>query len=141
MGKATKISIIYLASLLVFSIIFSALNFYKIFIPFFGGNTIELRPMMLVTVIGGIVALKLTVSARALKIFLLIYSCLWLIRYLVLYIALHTGEINIFGRIFHLDLIVPGYYRTVSRLETPLPFVTFWLINRLFVQNKKFQDA
>lgn len=136
MGRATKILMIYIVCLIILSLFFSWLNFYKILVPFNNDN-IEIRPMMVVTIIGGLLALKLTVSPRALKIFIIIYVCLWALRFLLLYVAVHVGEVTFFGKIFHFDLIVPGYYKTVSRLETPLPFVTFWLINQLFAPGKK----
>ena len=136
MGRATRILMIYIAGLLIFSLFFSWLNLKNFYIPF-NNSSLEIRPMMLVTIIGGVLALKLTVSPGALKVFLLIYISLWALRYLLLYIAIHLGQVNIFGKIFHFDIIVPGYYKTVSRLETPLPFVTFWLINHLFAHHKK----
>lgn len=131
MYKPIWVLTIYLAFLFVFSLLLSRLNSLVFYIPL-GGNKIEVNVIMLLTILGGIICLKLTVSPGALKIFLIIYACLWIIRYVVLLVALHVKEVSLFGKVFHLYLIIPSYYSNVSRLGTPLPFIIFWFINNLF---------
>jgi hypothetical protein len=135
MAKPVKVLICYLGALFACTLIFMWLKIQVVYIPY-GNDKIEVKTIMLATIIGGIIALRLTVSQRALRIFILIYACLWAIRFIILYAAIHIKEINFFGRIFHLDLIIPGYYNTVSRIGTPLPFIIFWLINHIFSINK-----
>jgi hypothetical protein len=131
MRKPVKVLIIYLISLLVFSLIFSWMGFEN-----FATNTAIPRssfsPLMVVTIIGGMVALKYSVSGRSLKIFLIIYGCLWILRCILLLLGNQIGEAYIFNRKFHFDLIISTYFENVSRLNTPLPFIIYWFINNLF---------
>jgi hypothetical protein len=92
----------------------------------------SLRLIILPTIIGGILALKYTVSPKTLRVFLIIYASLWALRYLFLFLGEQLGEVYLFNKSFRFDLIMASYYRTVSRLETPLPFIIFWFINYLF---------
>ncbi len=131
MNKAAKVLFVYILSLLVCSLFLSWLKLNS-YLFYFAGQPIEIRAIMLPTIIGGILALKYTVSPASLKIFLVVYLSLWILRYLMLYIGTKLGEVHLFNKTFHFDLIIAGYYRTVSRLETPLPFVIYWLINYLF---------
>ncbi|HMO61122.1 MAG TPA: hypothetical protein PKC39_01800 [Ferruginibacter sp.] len=84
------------------------------------------------TIAGGIIALRKLVSPGALKVFLIIYACLWVLRFTIIYLSFVVKDINLLGRVFHIDLITPSYYNSISRLGTPLPFIIFWLINSLF---------
>ena len=139
MIRPIKIFLIYLLSIIVFYLILNWLKLLSFTIPI-GSYKIEVSSMMLVTVIGGIISLKLTISRRALIVFLIIYGILWLFRTILLSIGDSLGEVNILGRIFHFDLIIPNYYHTVSKLQTPLPFVIFWFINYLFSAGRKIKE-
>ena len=135
MKKATKILTVYLLFLLVFSFILSWLNLTDSFLNV--GRIKAFSPMMLATIVGGIVSLYYTVSPKALKIFLIVYGCLWVIRIGMLYLANQIGIVIIGQRVFHFEIIIPNYYENVSRIGTPLPFVIFWFINYLFNNNQK----
>jgi hypothetical protein len=128
MKQAARVLIIYLFGLLVCSFLFSIAGLTE----FVLSKQVTIRAMMPVTVIGGILALRKTVSGRALKIFLVVYFCLWVLRFIIIYFASKVGEVNFLGMSFRVDLISMGYYRSISRLETPLPFVIFWFINYFF---------
>jgi hypothetical protein len=140
MRKAAKVLAIYLLILFSISILLSWFHLTSFFIPFIAPS-IEVRTIMIFTIIGGIWALKLTVKPYSLKIFLFAYAGLWLLRFAVLYVANNVGEVYLFSRPFRFDLIVGNYYSTVSRLETPLPFVIFWLINYFFSEHQKPPQA
>ena len=140
MAKPVRVLMCYLGALCICTLIFMWLKIQVIYIPY-ENDRIEIKTLMLVTIIGGIISLKLTISPGALKVFLIVYGCLWIIRFLIIFAALHIKEVNVFGREFHMDLIAPGYYSTVSRLGTPLPFVIFWLINILYSPDKKSENA
>lgn len=133
MRKAAKVLMIYLLALGVFTIILSFFNFNSFYFTY-AGQPVEYKPIMIPTIIGGIIALKLTVSPGSLKIFLVVYFSLWALRFLVMYAAQEIGEVHVFNRAYRFDLIIAGYYRTVSRLETPLPFVIYWFVNHLFTK-------
>ena len=135
MKKATKVLTVYLLFLLVFSFILSWLNLTDSFLNV--GRIKAFSPMMLATIVGGIVSLYYTVSPKALKIFLIVYGCLWVIRIGMLYLANQIGIVIIGQRVFHFEIIIPNYYENVSRVGTPLPFVIFWFINYLFNNNQK----
>jgi hypothetical protein len=131
MAKPVKVLMIYLFSLFAISLVLSWLKWTKFYIPLHG-HKLEIETMMFFTIAGGIIALRKLVSSRALKVFLVIYVCLWLIRFGIIYLSFVVKDINVLGRVFHVDIITPSYYNTISRLATPLPFIIFWLINSLF---------
>jgi hypothetical protein len=131
MKRAANVLVIYLLSLLIFSLIFSWLGIRSTYLPMSELKTV-LSPMMAVTVIGGFISLKYTVSPKSLYIFLVVYIFLWIFRFFMLYLANQIGEATIFNRTFRFDLIIPNYYENVSRIGTPLPFILFWFINYLF---------
>jgi hypothetical protein len=139
MIRPIKIFLFYLLSIIFFYLILNWLKLLFFSIPI-GGYTIEVSSMMLITVIGGIISLSLTISRRALTVFLIIYGLLWLFRTILLSIGSSLGEVKLLGRVFHFDLIIPNYYHTVSKLQTPLPFVIFWFINYLFSTGKKIKQ-
>ena len=139
MKKAAKVLTVYLLFLLVFSFILSWLNLTDSFLNV--GRIKAFSPMMLATIVGGIVSLYYTVSPKALKIFLIVYGCLWVIRIGMLYLANQIGIVIIGQRVFHFEIIIPNYYENVSRVGTPLPFVIFWFINYLFNNNQNTVSA
>jgi hypothetical protein len=136
MSKAVKAFMLYIVLLLVCSLILSWFNINSDFhnIP---GSLYPVRLIIIPTIIGGLIALKYTVSARPFKIFLIVYFSLWIIRYIVLFSADKIGSVYLFGKTFHLDLIIANYYKTASRLETPLPFVLFWFIYFFYTKIEK----
>ena len=145
MSKPAKVLLAYYLLLGISSLIFSWLNIHS-FYYHYAGFKMELSPILIPTIIGGIIALHLTVPPRSLKIFLIVYFSLWAFRFLLLFAANRIGEAHIFNRVYRFDLIVGNYYRTVSRLDTHLPFVLFWFINYLFtvvlkpVENKEPEE-
>ncbi len=136
MSKAVKVFILYIVFLLVCSLIFNWFNISSDFHNI-SGSLYRIRPIIIPTIIGGIIALKYTVPPKSLKIFLIIYFALWVVRYLVLFAADNLGEVHVFNRTFRLDLIIANYYKTASRLETPLPFVIFWFIYYFYTRIEK----
>ncbi len=131
MKKAAIVLTIYLLSLLIFSLI---QNYFKLNDAFLTDGRIKaFSPMMLATIVGGLISLYITLPKSSFKIFIIVYGCLWVIRLVMLTLATNIGEVEIFNRPFRFDLIIPNYYENVSRLGTPLPFVIFWFINYLFL--------
>lgn len=130
-NKAAKVLLAYYLFMGSCSLIFSWLHIYNY--PFYYvGQKVEFEPILIPTILGGIAALWLTVPLRSLKIFLLMYACLWILRISLLYVANTVKDFTIFHRMYRIDLIVNNYYKTVSRLDTHLPFVLFWFVNYLF---------
>lgn len=131
MKKAALVLTVYLVSLLLFSLI---QNYFKLNDAFLTDGRIKaFSPMMLATIVGGIISLYITLPKSSFKIFIIVYGCLWVIRVIMLSFATQIGEVEIFNRPFRFDIIIPNYYENVSRLGTPLPFVIFWFINYLFI--------
>lgn len=130
MKRAAKVLSIYLLFLLVFSFILSWWGLTDSFLNV--GKIKAFSPMMLATIVGGIISLYYTVSPKALKIFLIVYGCLWVIRIGMLYLAERIGIVTIGQRVFHFEIIIPNYYENVSRIGTPLPFIIFWFLNHIF---------
>jgi hypothetical protein len=139
MKGAVKIFSIYLVSLLILSLLLSWLGITE---PFFSvGNKLKVfSPMIIVTIIGGVISLKYTVSSKAFIFFLIVYFFLWLLRIGILFLSNHIGEINIWHKTYHFYALIPNYYENVSRIGTPLPFIIFWFINYIFT-NRHNMDA
>ena len=131
MRKAVKPFIYYYLVLGLFSLFFSLFKISS-YPYYYAGIKMEFDPMMIPTIIGGIIVLKYTVSPYSLKIFVIVYAGLWALRLLMMYIATRIGEATVFGRTYRFDIIIGSYYKTVSRLDTHLPFVLFWFITYLF---------
>lgn len=141
MKRGVKILSFYIIGLLLCSVVLKLFKVENYFNTFDDSRTSLLNPMLLLTVVGGLVSLRMLVSKRAFSAFLIIYSCLWIIRYILLLLAGTIGEMHLLGKSFHFDIIIPNYYSNVSRLGTPLPFVIFWLLHYLFSRQYDTQTS
>jgi hypothetical protein len=137
MRKAVKVLIGYLFGLLLCSLLLKYLGIEHYVNPLNDSRTQLHNPMMLFTIAGGLIALRLTIAKKQFSVFLIIYTALWLLRFLIIVLADRIGTVQFFGNTYRLDVIIPNYYSSVSRLATPLPFVIFWLINYYFIERGK----
>lgn len=139
MKKAIKIFALYIIFLIISSVVFAWLhiNSDDLGVQI---SDFEIQPILIPTIIGGLIALWLTIPPKAFRIFVLIYICLWALRVLLLYIADQVGAVNFFHRTYRFDLIIRSYYKTISRLETPLPFIIFWFIHYFYSRLQQQQD-
>lgn len=136
MKKAVKIFVAYILFLVACSFVFNKFNISSEHFTS-DASIYSLRLIIVPTIIGGILALKYLVSPKTLRIFLVIYASLWALRYLFLFLGEQLGEVYLFNKSFRFDLIISSYYRTISRLETPLPFIIFWFIHYIFSKLEK----
>ena len=136
MSKAVKVFVLYIILLLVCSLVFNLFNISSDF-QNISGSIYRIRLIIIPTIIGGIIALNYTVPKKPLKIFIIVYFSLWILRYLILFAADNIGEVHLFNRTFQVDVIIANYYKTASRLETPLPFVIFWFIYYFYTRMEK----
>ena len=139
MSKAGKVLLAYYIFLGLTSLVFSLLKWKSIYFDYAGHPT-EFNPIWIPTIIGGMVALKLTIPPRSFKLFVVVYIALWILRFTLLYIGNKLVETPVFGRVYHFNLIFYNYYKNVSRLDTHLPFVLYWFINYLFTMVVKQQE-
>ncbi len=145
MGKAAKVLLAYYIFLALVSLLFSLLNLKPIYFDYAGGGT-EFNPIWVPTIIGGLIALKLTLPPRSFKLFVIVYTILWILRFILLYIGNKLGVVVLFDHPYHFEKIFYTYYKNVSRLDTHLPFVLYWFANYLFTivikqqQEKKEED-
>ncbi len=143
MKKAIKVFSIYLLVLLLCSLLFAWLNINSdkldVQLAVLGG----IQPILIPTIIGGLIALKLTVPPKVFKTFILVYAGLWLLRIILLNIADRIGAVQLFNKTYRFDIIIRTYYQTISRLETPLPFIIFWFIYYFYsiLQNKEVKSS
>lgn len=145
MGKAAKVLLVYYIFLGASSLIFSLLRIESVYVNY-AGRPMELNPMWIPIIIGGMIALKITIPPRSFRLFVLVYCLLWFLRFALLYAGNKLGQVTIFNRPYRFDLIFYNYYKSVSPLDTHLPFVLYWFINYLFTmvikqQNKKEEDV
>jgi hypothetical protein len=128
---ASRILILYLLLLIVCLLIFGWLGINEWALPVLQGKVL-LSPIMIVTIIGGMIALKYALSSSSFRIFILIYCSLWIVRLTIIYIGNQIGQTTIGNKNYNIDFIISNYYRFVSRLDTPLPFIIYGLINYIF---------
>lgn len=140
MRQAVKPFIYYYVALGLISLLFSWLGVHS-YPYYYAGIKMELDPMMAPTIIGGIIVLKYTISPHMFRIFLIVYFSLWILRLVLMYVAHQIGEATVFGRPYKFDLIIGSYYKTVSRLDTHLPFVLYWFITYLFTMVLQPEDG
>lgn len=87
----------------------------------------EINAMLPFTILGGLISLFLILPRKSFKLFLFIYSAVWLFRIVLYLLSYQLGDVTLANKTFHSDLIINNYFLTISRLETPLPFIIFWL--------------
>lgn len=131
MKKAVKVWGGYLVSLLIISLFFSWVGLNSFMVEK-GKLAIPVNPVIIATVIGGLISLKQIVSNRSFKTFIVIYLGLWILRYILIYSGNQIGEMSILHRKFRFDIILKNYYENIFRITTPMPFIIFWLIDFLF---------
>lgn len=136
MKKASRVLICYLIALIVSSLLFSWMGIENWSIPI-SNNKIFITPTMMVTIAGGFLSLWYTVSANSFRLFMIVYFTLWGVRLLLLFVGNQIGLTFIFNKNYNVDFIIGNYYRFVSRLDTPLPFIIFGLIDQLFSGHQK----
>lgn len=134
MKIASRILFLYLLVLIVCLLILGGLGINDWAFPLLNGKVL-LSPIMIVTIIGGMIALKYALSSSSFRIFILIYCSLWLVRLTIIFIGNQIGQTTIGNKNYNIDFIISNYYRFVSRLDTPLPFIIYGLINYIFSKN------
>lgn len=140
-SKPLRVLMLYYLFLGTCAVIFAFLKWnHSIWFPYGGGLT-EFNPLWIPTIIGGLVALRITLPSRSFKLFVIVYATLWILRFTLLYFANQIGEIQVSNRTYRFDLIIYNYYKNVSRLDTHLPFVMYWFINYLFTIVLKQQEG
>lgn len=137
MNKAVKILVLYSLVLLVCSFLFTYFGINADY----GGLSYAVNPIMIPTIVFGIIALKILVPTKALRVFLIVYSAIWAFRFFLIFLGKELGTLNIFGTKLRVDLIIANYYKTASRLETPLPFIIFGFIYFFYSKMKRQQDV
>ncbi len=87
-------------------------------------------------VAGGTLIMYFTIQKPIFKTFLIVYLSLWLIYFFLKKVLPHSGieDLAFQGKI-------ESFYQNITQLFTPLPFIIFWLLNRVFlVQHKPSSD-
>jgi len=130
MKKALPVLLIYLACLMLFYLMFRWLEILNW--EYLIADKIPLTALFIVAAIGGIIALKFTVSPASFRIFLYVYGGLWLLRLVILYLGTKMGAVQLGNKAFDIPAILTNYITFVFRLDTPLPFMFFWLLDYLF---------
>lgn len=124
--KTTKVFIIYL---LCFILCLIALEYARD--HFYAGqvNAPLIRIRTLVIIIGSIVIMKLTFTAKGFKLFILVYTSLWLIYFSLL----------LSSKFIHANQLIRllDWYKDITFLSTPLPLIFFWIVDRMYNTVKK----
>lgn len=138
MKKPLPVLLIYLTCLLFFYLVLWWLGIadWKYLIA----GKLPLTAFFIVAAVGAIIALKFTVSVASFRLFLYVYGALWALRLLILYIGTKMGPIHLGNKAFDIPAILTNYFTFVFRLDTPLPFMFFWLIDYLFTRQPKKGD-
>lgn len=79
-------------------------------------------------VVAGVFIMKITLENKIFKTFILIYSSLWVIYYLLKWITKFAGPAEDTFSSNKVMLL----YLSITQLLTPFPFFFFWILNRVF---------
>ncbi len=80
-------------------------------------------------VVGGIAVMKITLEKRVFKIFILIYVSLWIIYYILKWVAKFPDQPTEFTFAANKVML---FYLSITQLLSPFPFFFFWMLNRVF---------
>ena len=117
------ITVLYLCLLLIdwLKATYFAVDYHSFFIWF--------KTLFLVA--GGIAIMYMTLEKSFFKTFLIIYLPCWLLYFLLKHF-LPVNGIQIAGSQFYSNELMASFLN-FTQLYTPLPFLVFWLLNRVFV--------
>jgi hypothetical protein len=135
MKRLFPVLLIYLISLLAVYLVLKGLGIANW--NYLIAAKIPITPFFIAAAIGGIVALKFTVSKPSFRIFLMAYCSLWALRLFILYVGTKASPIHLGHKTYDLPAILTNYFTFVFRLDTPLPFMFFLVIDYLFTSTKK----
>jgi hypothetical protein len=98
---------------------------------YFPGQVISpiARIKTIVIIVAGIIIMKLTFTSNGFKLFLVIYLGLWLIYWVLNFMFVHKISLGFVNEVW------PFYQDTIP-LESPLPFIFFWFVDRMFLLEK-----
>ena len=80
-------------------------------------------------VLGGMLIMKITLEKKVFKTFITIYASLWVIYYIIKWIA--KLPVSMPESMFSANKTML-FYLNVTQLLTPFPFFFFWVLNRVF---------
>lgn len=126
--------IVYFITMLIFLLLYGWLGIDVIHFRIEG--KIDLSPLLITLIVGGLVVLKYTTSSKTFYLFLIIYLSLWAIRFALLFIGQHFGPVQVGHGKFDLASILYNYLVFIFKLEKPFPFIVCWLIDYAFVSGK-----
>ena len=91
---------------------------------YFPGEVISpmARIRTIFVIVAGIIIMKISVTKKGFQLFSISYVLLWLIYYILDYLNLHSTHFR--------DAL--QFYQQLIPLESPLPFIFFWFVDRLF---------
>lgn len=113
--------------LLMLALVIGILFFDWVRNTYFPGDLISpvARIKTIFIIIFGAAIMKFSTTQKGFKLFIIFYLGLWAIYYVMNFLALHVAGVEKGGQIM-------SFYKDHVQLETPLPFVFFWFIDRLF---------
>ena len=120
--KAAKVFFLLMLALVICILIFDWVR-----INYFADEVITpiARIKTIFVVIVGTIIMKISTTPKGFKIFIISYLGLLAIYYILNFMATHTTY-----RVKFADIL--SFYKELIPLETPLPFIFFWLVDRLF---------
>lgn len=136
MNRTIIAVIIYLTVLFLFVLLFEWLGIsgYKISLS---QNKIVFHPAMITSVLGGILLVGCILSRKSFQTFLLIYTGLWILRFLLLFIGNQIGQVTFGTRHFQADWIIANYCTYIFRLDAPFSFIIFLFVYTVFSKREK----
>ncbi len=136
MNRTIKAVIVYLVTLFLFVLIFQWMGIanYSISIS---QNKMVITPMMITSILGGVVLVGFILSIKSFKTFLLFYFGLWLLRFILLWVGNQIGQIHVGNRTLQADWIIANYSNYIFRLNAPFSFIIFLFVYSFFQKGGK----
>lgn len=101
-----------------------------VFLTHYHNLILQLKTLALV--LGGVAIMWYTLPRNVFTKFIIVYSILWVI-YIILKIAIHKTESYSEGTTNN----ILSYYLYYTQLISPLPFILYWLVARVYQANEE----
>ncbi len=95
------------------------------------------RLQTLFLIVSGVIIIRFSVSKKAFHYFIILYAAIWLTYFLLKLVVFAMA--NIQNQTFESNAFIPFFLKT-TQLLTPLPFIVFWLLNRVYLSNFKANE-
>lgn len=90
--------------------------------------------------ITGTILMKYSVGPKSFKFFLFTYLSFWAVYFLLKYSLIAGNSLHLFALTPKDRFDITATYMEFTKLATPIPFIFFWILDRIFFVEEKKQS-